>query len=220
MRKKSKPEIILTAFTKELPVDEAWYQDRLAICKVCPYNSLNTPPEGFIQKARKIIDNNKPHCRACGCYIEEKCGMKEEACGLETINQAPKWPRLLVHTMNKEDWNIHNNSPEKINIDLAKDGNSYVVRYLTPVTDKSDTSIEILMEGLGEILEVKVACSCTLPSFFKLGEDLYRVKLAIKNDRLERGKLFNKGVYVKYSIAEGEKTVEKSVPIMLEGLKK
>lgn len=56
---------------------------RYAICKQCPFNSLNAKqsPVGWYTNTRE-----DEHCTACGCLIDKKVMSFDERCGLANIN--------------------------------------------------------------------------------------------------------------------------------------
>lgn len=214
MKKKSKISTIYDAFTESLPIGEDWYEKRMAICNGCEHNSKNVSPEGLLNKVRKVLDGNKPHCTACGCYLAEKASRKEEACGLSEIGEIPKWNRLVVETANEFDFNLFNNSPERVNVDLSPDGTKYLVLY-GEVTEQSNTSIDLVLEGPYEVKTVNVGCGCTLVGFNKASKTLTELKASINLKQVSMG-AFTKNIYVRYNLYDGS---QKSLTISLSGTK-
>lgn len=205
MRKKGQLTVIKDAFLNEVPVGQEWFEKRMEICGGCEYNTANNPPENILTKFRKIIDGGKPHCLACGCYITEKCASKEETCGLIKLNEKPKWNALVLTTLDEDDFNIHNNSPDKVNLDLSPDGTKYMVNYGI-VSEASNTHIEFLLEGQAKIVSVTVGCGCTLAAYKTLSPSLTQVNVSLNMKAVGRG-IFTKNVYVKYTLNEKTKTV-------------
>lgn len=196
MKKQGKITTIINAFNGEIPRGQAWFEERISICNECEYNSKNNPPEGFINTVRKVLDGGKPHCLACSCYIEEKASMKEETCGLITIDKEPKWRALMVRTASKEDFDIYNNSPDIANLDLSADGLSFQLDYGN-VSDKSNMKVQLLLEGKYEVSHIQVSCNCTTPELVKLNDGQFLLTIGVKPSRLKAGK-FNKSVVVQY----------------------
>jgi hypothetical protein len=88
---------IIKAYTSELPENQEWYQNRLSICKVCPYNSANGGAESTLSKVVEFVTNSDT-CGACGCVITKKASVKEETCGLVYKPEwgKPKWNALAA----------------------------------------------------------------------------------------------------------------------------
>lgn len=78
-----------------LPVDESWYQERIAICTACEYNSKNVPAEELSFLDKRLCGSG-PRCTACGCCTDLKTSVKTETCGLIELKKQPKWVALEV----------------------------------------------------------------------------------------------------------------------------
>jgi hypothetical protein len=76
-------------------VDEAWYQERIAICAPCEYNSKNVPEEDLTFLDKRLCGSG-PRCTACGCCTDLKTSVKTESCGLTVLGKQPKWVALEV----------------------------------------------------------------------------------------------------------------------------
>lgn len=211
MEKINKTKTIINAFTEALPVGEPWYEQRKSICDSCEYNSKNNSSLKDIPQ--KIAHVGIPFCRACLCFIDRKCSRKEETCGLAEKGLEPKWKALAVLTVNKGDWNVYNNTPEKGSIDLSESGDAYIFDY-GQVNTKSDTQVQLVLEGTShDITAVQVGCgSCTVAVWNKIGEGMYEINVRLKMDKIDKGN-FRKNVYVSY----GE---NKKVAIGFKGINK
>jgi hypothetical protein len=169
MEEISKIRTIINAFTNKLPKGEEWYKERLEICKTCSYNTAN-------KKGVSLKDLIGASCTACGCFIERKAAMKEEECGLSQIGMTPKWNKLSIITNSSEDYNLHNNSPEKVNISL--ENNEYILDY-GELYKTSDTNVEVLLEGTSTVKETMVSCGCTKPSVTILSASLTKLNIRV-----------------------------------------
>lgn len=213
MKKNSKTNTIINAFTGSIPHGEQWFEDRMSICNSCEHNSKNRKSETLEEKAQDLLHLGQPYCRVCLCFIERKAAMKEESCGLKEIGQEPKWNNLMVHTTGSEDYNLYNNTPEICKVDLANDGSHFEVLYGN-LKEGSNTNIQLLLEGQYKVKAVTVGCGCTTAVWNKIGDNLYEINVGLKMTSINRGN-FRKNVYVSYDSAEGER----KVTIALKGTK-
>lgn len=76
---------IYEAYTKDKPVDEEWYKDRMNKCHNCPSNSINVFEKTFGQKVRESVGSvvkklSEPYCTLCSCPIANKCSVKAVSC--------------------------------------------------------------------------------------------------------------------------------------------
>lgn len=207
MKKINKVKTIINAFTEKLPIGEPWYEERLSICSGCDYNTDNINSRGVLGFVKDLMGAS---CTACGCFIAEKASRKEESCGLVDKGLTPKWKNLAVITADKDDWNIYNNNPEKATIDLSEDGTHYFLFY-NDITDSSNTNIELILEGNHDIKNIGVSCGCTVPSYIKMAEGLWKVNIKLNPKKVHKGN-FLKAVYIEYG--------NKKVVIKLKGVKK
>lgn len=177
MKNKSKINTIINAFTEEIPVNEQWFIDRMNICRTCEYNSDNIDRENknILTKIKDVIGAS---CTACGCIIERKCSRMEESCGLVEKGLTPKWKNLAILTADKEDFNIYNNSPDKVSIKLNELKNWYEVDYGI-INKKSNTDITLVLEGVKKINNASASCGCTKPELKKLGNNLTELKISL-----------------------------------------
>lgn len=197
MEKQNKAKTIINAFTEALPVGEPWYEQRKSICDSCEYNSKNSEANSLKDVAQDLLHGGVPFCRACLCFIDRKCSRKEETCGLIEKNLEPKWKALAVLTVNKEDWNIYNNTPEKGNIDLSESGDAYIFDY-GQVNAKADTQVQLVLEGVLDITAVQVGCGAgTTAIWNKIGEGMFELNVKLKMDKINKGN-FRKNVYISY----------------------
>lgn len=69
--------------------NETFVKERRAICKVCPYSSLNSDKTVKTRIGHMI--NMGAYCTSCGCSLKYKTAHPESVCGLVEINEKPKW---------------------------------------------------------------------------------------------------------------------------------
>jgi hypothetical protein len=184
MEKLGKINTIVDAFTEKLPIGETWYEERVALCKACPKFSKNaeslTPADALKQFTLGGF------CTICGCVATRKASQKQEECALSDLGETPKWKSLAVKTADKDDWDVYNNSPHIIELGLEPD--AYIVEYLKPFKTKEESMIELLFEGKHIITKTDVSCGCTVISYEKIGENLYRINIHMKPEYLKTGK--------------------------------
>lgn len=203
-----KVKTIAKAFTSELPVDEKWYQDRLAICEGCDYNSLNKQPEE-LTFTQKLMANNlcksKGQCTACGCCIAEKTSVKTETCGLKEIDKNPKWHAIEVPSADNNIFlEVIDNSGK------VKNTGSEFLFDLGVVTSIVGNA-KFLLKGVKPItfLRYSVGCGCTHPKTITQVDD-YTLELDVNISTLNfREGINEKTLTVEYKNKKDE--IQKSV---------
>lgn len=75
----------------------SWYNERLVICHMCPYNSKNVPIIDYNLRMLKwyFLNFFRPFCSICGCQITAKASIKIEECALYERDEEPKWKSIL-----------------------------------------------------------------------------------------------------------------------------
>lgn len=209
MRKKSKISTIVRAFSEtEALVPEDILQERRDACKNCPYNSANARKEdlSLIDLVRKKLNSDAPHCTLCGCFIDKKTSQPNEECALSTIGEEPKWNRLRVEIVSKNSFDMVNNAPDKMSVDLSKSGDEFEIKF-PPVEIKTnkhvfvgDFSLIYPKNSNVDIQEVSVSCGCTATSE-RVEDGLLRVPFTMtfsRNSLVGREQNISKSIYVKY----------------------
>lgn len=70
--------------------DKKFVKDRRAICEVCPFSSKNKKSLTIKELIYKLL-NLGNYCTACGCSLKYKTAHPESVCGLEELEEKPKW---------------------------------------------------------------------------------------------------------------------------------
>lgn len=160
-----KAATIAKAFLSELPVNEKWYQDRIAICTPCIYNSDNIEGEELtlLQKLRLNSGMNR-FCTACQCDIDRKCSVKTEECGLVKLTppQPPKWNKLEVESTIKDGVKVENLTSE--NAILSQHNNEYLFDFGLTTEKTIECQFKIFRKNGLRITSVNPACGCTVPT--------------------------------------------------------
>mgnify|MGYP001726691971 CR=1 FL=1 len=66
---------------KKLSKEANWYNERLAICAKCEYNSKNyMGSKGLFHWFWNTINLSKPFCEICGCNLRNKLSEPLEQC--------------------------------------------------------------------------------------------------------------------------------------------
>lgn len=160
---------IAKALTTPLPEAEKWFQDRLAICNGCEWNTKNKPYESgelsLLERLGKSVKDkvcdSENYCRACGCCIELKASLRESVCGLVELEnpQDPKWVALETKSPLDENISIINLSHEAGK--TSTETSNFV--YDFGVTDKKKLTarFQIKRKGGLNFKTFNVGCSCT-----------------------------------------------------------
>jgi hypothetical protein len=83
--------IISSRFTYYKNKGKPWYKKRNEICKVCPHNSANVYIETLSDIFWSTLNLKNPFCKVCKCTLKYKTAEPSSVCGLEEINEPPKW---------------------------------------------------------------------------------------------------------------------------------
>ena len=204
MKKKGKLKTIADAFKGELPVNEKWFQDRLAICKLCEHNTANKDKAGIkLDLQNQYVCSNNSSCTACGCCIDEKASQKTEACGLVEKGLEPKWEALMLETSNSKDLNVEIVDNSALRIELDPLGTHFILN--THDMTKEDMDIELIVsrtDGL-RIHTVKASCGCTTPTVIKIDDNSIKLKLRLQSSQFTKGSSYTKSVTVNYFVGTG-----------------
>jgi hypothetical protein len=161
-----KAKTIIQAFTEPLPVDQTWYQERLAICAKCPLNSVNkvnlTMAEKFnvANLIKKGLCDEGNHCTACGCCIERKCATRSEDCGKVKLDEAPEWRALDAPSKINPQISMENVTPEMGQIEVQ----DTQFDYNFGVSDKERLTFAFRIrrdEAEFKLKNFRPGCSCT-----------------------------------------------------------
>jgi hypothetical protein len=212
MKKKSHIKVIAGAFLNDLPVDEVWYQKRLAACEACEWNTKNYAPldvSGRIElRASQLLHGFQDSCVKCGCFIRQKCAAREVACSLETEGRA-KWHRLEVITSGASDLNLTNLSEEICNINLDENGSGFVVTYIPfRKSEKKELEARFILKTKNgvKIEEVTASCSCFSVRSKTVSESELQLDVVFHVEQLTTGKI-SKEIFVKYRKKDGSERI-------------
>lgn len=67
-------------------------KERLAICNICEH----------ISASKCVVIGTNPCCGVCGCSLKLKVRSLSSSCGLEEINEPPKWGPVLTEEQESE----------------------------------------------------------------------------------------------------------------------
>lgn len=177
---------IAGAILSENPVNEDWYQERLAICEGCPLNSKNIASENLdiSTKAKNLARPGQPVCTACGCWINDKASVKSEVCGRVKKGKNPLWPALELELDLDRKVTIENLSP-KIGV-ISQSGPIFVVKL-----NKSEEPV-VMFEFLvsnssGFKFETqRLSCSCLSSTVTQENKNSCKIaaKISIKDFKI------------------------------------
>ena len=68
-----------------------WYKSRNEICNPCEHNSGNSEVKTITDKIWSLLNLKQPYCKVCKCTLKYKTAMPNSVCGLEEIDEKPKW---------------------------------------------------------------------------------------------------------------------------------
>jgi hypothetical protein len=212
MKKRASAGVIAEAFLNELPVEEAWYQKRLALCEACEWNTKNYAPadlRGRMElRTRQLVHGFQDSCVKCGCFIRQKCAARSVACSLEKEGTA-KWHRLEVITSGGSDLNLLNLSEEICNVDLDEKDGGFAVMYVPfrkPERKELISHFVLETKNGAKIEEVTAGCSCFSVRSKMTSENEWCLEIAFRLDRLEE-KQHGKDLFVKYRKKDGTERI-------------
>lgn len=165
----SKITQIVKANLKPLPVGEKWYEDRLAICAVCPLKSSNMEDSqlDFSRKiVRKTICLGEPLCDGCGCCTDRKCATKEATCGMIDLPDndprkvAPKWLALEAYSNLDKKLKAVNLTPELASMEVDKTKFVYNAGKVTET--KVAFKFSLHRSGGFKVKDFSIPCGCTV----------------------------------------------------------
>lgn len=182
-----KAKVIAKAFLSDLPIGEDWYEERLAICNTCEYNTKNkNKSELSITDRIKIstgVCDNSNHCTACGCCIERKCSVKSEVCGLQSIGKTPKWTPIESFSDIDDKLSVENLSPNKCRLKFNE--NRFIFDFGTVSENKISVSFKLTRKGGLDIVNQRAGCSCTVSDVQKIDDNtqIFNVDISTKSFR-------------------------------------
>lgn len=160
---------IAKALTTPLPEAEKWFQDRLATCNGCEWNTKNKPYEegelSLLERVGKGIKDkvceSKNYCRACGCCIELKASLMESTCGLVELEnpQEPKWIAIETKSPIDDNISIINLSPKAGK--TSTETSNIIYDFGTTNMKKLTARFQIKRKGGFNFKTFTVGCSCT-----------------------------------------------------------
>lgn len=101
--------ILNSRFKKE--TDEEWVAQRREVCRICPYNSLNSPQRTLKQNLYKYLSDfytwltraeneDLGECN-CGCSVYFKTRELEESCWSKEEYGEDKWKSIYIPNSSK-----------------------------------------------------------------------------------------------------------------------
>lgn len=179
----------MKAFTEELPVNEKWYQDRIAICDACELNTKNMDKASLSAADKlKLTIHFCPegdHCTACGCCTHEKSSQKGEECGMAEINWPPKWPALEVESKLDRRISAENLSPEA---GVLRVGEKHIVYDLGETSqERIDFSILIKRKGGLDVQSAVAGCRCAVANTEIIDKNSAKFQLTISTKDFKKG---------------------------------
>lgn len=181
-----------------------WYEDRLKICSICEYNSVNKKDLSNKEIIKVALNLGKNTCLACGCEIAAKTSVRSEICGLNTIGLPPKWLSLPETEIKvAEDFYIENLNPELINLTIE---GSFIAEYKNLKFEQPSTfTLRIKSNNKNPInnFKAKAGCGCTTTNIIKKG-DSYYVDISYNTKILGK---FEKNLVFNFKIKEKEYSI-------------
>lgn len=191
-----KAKTIIKAFTSDLPVGEAWYEERVGICLDCDYNTINKE-ESELSFTEKIMTKNlcktAGQCSACGCCIAEKASVRTESCGLKEINLTPKWRALDIPSY-KGDIHLETSS---IGVLIDSDSTGFIYDFGIVNTIVAKTEIKLKFDKKSEFKSHKVSCGCVFGIAKNLNDNVIVANVEISTLGFREG-INEKTLYINY----------------------
>jgi len=202
----SKAKSIIKANLEPLPVDEVWYQSRIAICETCPLNSKGIPDEKLKFSRRLVRDTvclGGPLCDGCGCCIDRKASMKESVCGMVELpvddprRTPPKWGAIKSTSEVDSKLTIENLDPENITLQLAE--NRFVFNADKVTKPVVNFKFRLTRPGGLKVINFKIGCGCTVAEQEVIDENTIEFSINISTSRFTKGVSILKTVTINYS---------------------
>lgn len=198
---------IYEAFSQDsLPVNEPWYQERLAACASCSYNSENVPKENksFLQNIREnvITCPQVRYCTACHCCIDQKASIKRAQCGLVEIGKSPKWDALEVFTADNSNVALtHTGEKDYI---IRNNGSIFFLDLGATSDPVVDFSFELFVPIQHEFITTRVTCGCTVSEHERIDDARIKFRIRLSTVNFMPGGITSRTFYADYK----NKTVE------------
>lgn len=198
---------IYEAFTQDsLPVNESWYQERLAACSACSYNSDNIPKENksFVQNIRENVVKcpQVRYCTACHCCIDQKASIKRAECGLVEIDKEPKWKALEVFAA--DNTNVALIHAGKRNYIIRNNGSVFFIDLGASEEPVIDFSFVLFVPMQHEFITARATCGCTVSEHEKIDEARIKFNIRLSTVNFMPGGVTSRTFYADYK----NKTVE------------
>jgi len=212
-----KAKTIAKAFLNDLPEGEKWYEDRIAICEGCEYNTKNIDKEKLSAKDKlKLTVHLCPegdHCTACGCCTHRKASQKSESCGLVDLKLPPKWPALEVETKVDKKITIENITPESG--ELVIDDREVIYDLGLVEEERIDFILKVTRLGGLDVKNVEVGCRCTVAETEVIDKNSSQFEIAISTKDLRKSLTLTRIFSVHYFVT-GKRVDKLSIKIKLK----
>ena len=214
-----KAKNILNSMVSQLPEDQEWYKERMAICNACEYNSKNVDPSTLTGIAKLRYQGLAPKyltkmfCTACSCPIENKCSVRYEDCGLVTLSKKPKWVAISKYMGSDGSFSIENISLDMGTVGSDIKGFVYNIEKNETHGPKISFSFKITRNKPVKFYRLEASCGCTVPKYLTPDDRTVIVDVDFSTNGLTKG-LHRKLITFFYS--ERENTPVLSFPITIQ----
>lgn len=202
-----KLKTIAGSFINSLPIGEDWYEDRLAICSVCPKNTDSLDKMSTeLRLTTKIVCPETRACSACGCCIDRKAAVKSETCGLIELGEKPKWSAIEIESKKDSLLIVENLNLGEVSMELND-----LHQYEVVAETKSPTikfSFKLSRGKSITVREVVKTCSCTSSNVDENEDGTATVSFTISTNGFRQGIQTTKTVVVKYIVNNQPRDVE------------
>lgn len=207
---------IADAFMHPLPVDEAWYQDRLAICSGCEYNSDNVDDtdKSLVHKLREVANPcpEKRHCTACGCCIDRKTAVAGETCGMTELGMKPKWESIVVDDLSNKGVFIANKNPEVYK--LLREGSKFTIDLGKVAQETVSFSFEVHTPKNYIFRNAIAGCGCTFIDKGEIEEGVFGFPIKLSTQNFAKNALTVKAISLYFKEGEIQRVINVQLKVV------
>lgn len=174
---------IKDAWTREVPVNEQFYKDRVSKCFSCEHNTLNGGKGNLLASTlTSTVDNGLGVCSLCSCPVYRKASIKRQECP----DNPKRWEAIETEIRPNLKGSLNDMfdiEPLKNVISISKRDNRPVYDLICNDTESSlylEFKVKLLFEG--KVSSFREHCSCTKGFVEKVNNKEYIVKVSVTKE--------------------------------------
>lgn len=207
-------KMIISAITSDVPEGQSWYEERLAKCETCEYNSDNVAEEKratihtIHEKKCQVasLGKYKRFCTACTCCIDMKCGQPRAICGKADLGLEPLWLPIKVELEDGTGFSIIKHGTTTYEVG---EENGFLIIDMGE-TNQPMVSLDFVVFAPMQynFLLAKPNCGCTVATTEQVEPYKTKISLKISTENFSTENVVSKLVILEYT--------GKSVPVKIK----